>query len=122
MPLYKENRQLCKLLNIRPKYRISYNDTSNFSNVEYYENKREALIKLSNSPNPWGEYSKQCEEIYPDLSEPSNFLKILELQAKYSKVPVYFQSVGQVLDDMYSYAIAEEQLGYYASMIEFKYT
>ena len=64
-----KSEQLCKLLGIEPKQ--IYDCTSM---CEYYD---EALIEEGCSLYLAGECSQE-EYIYPDLTEPSNFVKLLD--------------------------------------------
>lgn len=104
--------ELAKLLGIEPKKECEHlckhssNEKCKLTGTGYYVDE------------------KNCEhtsKIYPDLTKPNNFVKLLSLQANFTKIPVYFQSVEQFLSDLYAYAIVNQELKKQAQETEWEY-
>ena len=69
--MQNKNTKLCKLLNIKPKYRISI-----YSGTHLVDNLDEVKYLLCDLDISSKTITKNAVEIYPDLYEPYNFVKL----------------------------------------------
>lgn len=68
-----KSEELCKLLGIEPRYIVSYIFIGKRKNSNIFETFKQAKNYSSNITN------SKINELYPDLTKPSNFMKLLEL-------------------------------------------
>jgi len=106
----KYNKELCKLLGIKPKIKVhcldcqkNYDDNYEFGNNRCYSNCSETLIRENH-------INKTIEEIYPDFTKPANFVKLLETVVNIDDFTLKIDRDGYVLKLYYGFEFYEKTL------------
>ena len=79
--MINKNIELCKLLNIKPKYRISI-----YSGTHLVDNLDEVKHLLCDLDMNSKDIIKNAIEIYPDLHKSDNFVKILQIMHEFEVI------------------------------------